>query len=233
MSTSAVEAPPVDPRAASLSRRVLPLAVGFAVTILTAVGLSGLGDAPHPTASTEEISRYFLERRDDVLMAAPFGYLGAISLVLFSTYLGHRLRRIDQTSAATSVVVGGSMCGTYFAGLHLTLTTIAYEVAEASPATAKALFVGTIMAVPVLGVGVAAMLGGLAAGDRDAKLVPRWLRWLSAAGAVAGMLSLVSFAEEGFFSPDVQQQIAGNPVLLWPLAIGAAMTWRSRSSGDL
>jgi hypothetical protein len=231
MSASAVEPAPVDARATSPSRRVIPLALGVAVTILTATGLSGLGDAPHPTASTEEISRYFIERRDDVLMAAPFGYLGAISLVLFSVQLSWHLRRIGRNSAAALVVVGGSLCGAYFAGLHLTLTTIAYEVADSSPDTAKALFVVTILAVPVLGVGVIAMLGGLAAGDRGAELVPRWLIWLSVAGAAAGMLSLVSFAEEGLFSPDVQQQIVGNLLLLWPLATGAALTWRSRSAG--
>ncbi|MEO5839562.1 MAG: hypothetical protein ABIQ73_01520 [Acidimicrobiales bacterium] len=82
----------------------------------------------------------------------------------------------------------------------------------------------------VLGAGVAALLGGLAWGDRKARVAPRWITVASAAAAVAGLLSLVSFAERGFWSPDVQQQISGNVMLLWPLLTGAALAWRSRTN---
>lgn len=205
----------------------LPVALGVAATLLTATGLSGLGDAPNPKASASEIGAYFVDRRGAVLTAAPFGYLGAIALVLFSVHVAGRLRRFGQAGAATSVVVGAGICASYLAGLHIALTTIAYDVAATSPDAAKAVFVGTILAVPVLGVGVAVLLGGLAWGDRDARLVPRWLVLSCAAGAAASALGLVSFAERGVFSPDVQQQISGNAVLLWPALTGGAITWRA------
>lgn len=225
-----VAPPPSTPRRSGRSSRhaILPLGLGLAATLLTATGLSGLGDAPNPKASAAEIGAYFVDRRDDVLIAAPFAYLGAIALVLFAAHVAGRLRRKGQSGAATSVVVGGGMCATYLVGLHIALTTVAYEVAATSPETAKALFVGTILAVPVLGVGVVALLGGLAWGDRDAQLVPRWLVAMSAAGAAAAVLSVVSFAERGLFSPDVQQQISGNAVLLWPAVTGCALAWRAR-----
>lgn len=120
------------------------------------------------------------------------------------------------------------MCAAYFAGIHVVLTTVAYEVAATSAGTAKALFVGTILAVPLLGVGVTALLGGLAWGDRRATLVPRWLVLVSAAGAAMGFSALVSFGQSGLFSPDVQQQVSGNVVLLWPVLTGGALAWRSK-----
>ena len=210
------------------TRSLLPLGLGVSTTILTSIGLSGLGDAPNPRATAAEIGRYFAERRDEELLAAPFAYLGAIALCLFATHVAGRLRRAGQAGAATSVAVGGWMCAVYFAGLHLVLTTLVYEPAATAPDTTKTLFVATILAAPVLGTGVAALLGGLAWGGRSGQLVPRWLVVASAAGSAAGLLSLVSFRQRGLFSPDVQQQMSGNIVLLWPLLVGGSLAWRSR-----
>jgi hypothetical protein len=162
------------------------------------------------------------------LIAAPFAYLGAIALVLFAAHLARRLRQAGSSGPATAVVVGGWMCAVYFAGLHLVLTTLVYEPTATAADTTKTLFVGTILAAPVLGTGVAALLGGLAWGDRTGQLVPRWLLVASAVGAAAGLLSLVSFRQSGLFSPDVQQQISGNIILLWPLLIGGSLAWRAR-----
>ncbi|MEO8695864.1 MAG: hypothetical protein ABI658_20255 [Acidimicrobiales bacterium] len=207
-----------------------PLALGFATTVLTAIGLAGLGDAPNPREPATEISRYFAERRDEELLAAPFAYLGAIALVVFAITIAARLRREGESGAATSVTVGGWLCAVYFTGLHVVLTTLVYEPTATSADTTKTLFVATILAAPLLGTGVAALLGGFAWGDRSARVAPRWLMVASAVGAVAGLLALVSFAERGFWSPDVQQQISGNVILLWPLITGAGLAWRARSS---
>jgi hypothetical protein len=220
--------PSTPRRSRSHRQAIVPLGLGVAATLLTATGLSGLGDAPNPKASAADVAAYFVDRRDAVLAAAPFAYLGAIALVLFVAHVGGRLRQAGRSGAATLVTVGGAMCATYFTGINIVLTTIAYEVAATSPDTAKALFVGTILAVPLLGAGVVALLGGLAWGDWDTQLVPRWLVLLSAGGAAAAVLSLVSFAERGVFSPDVQQQISGNAVLLWPALTGGALAWRAR-----
>ncbi len=71
---------------------------------LTGTGLSGLGDAPHLTASAADISLHFVERRDDVLIAAPFGYLGAIAVVPFTVHLARRLRRMSGGQAFAGFV---------------------------------------------------------------------------------------------------------------------------------
>ena len=108
------------------------------------------------------------------------------------------------------------------------MTTLAYEVAGSSPEATKAVFVGIILAVPVLGAGLVALLGGLAVGALRTDLVARWLAVASVGGAVASSLALVSFGQRDLFSPDVQQQITGNILVPWPLLVGGALAWRSR-----
>jgi hypothetical protein len=211
------------------AKAFLALGLGLATTILTAIGLSGLGDAPNPREPAAEIGLYFAERHDEELLAAPFAYGGAIALVLFALAVAARLRREGESAAATAVTIGGWLCAVYFAGLHVVLTTLVYEPTAPSAETTKTLFVGTILAAPVLGTGVAAVLGGFAWGDRKASVAPRWLMIASVAGAAAGLLSVVSFAQRGLWSPDVQQQISGNVILLWPMLTGAALAWRSRA----
>ena len=221
---SGTGAPDADRRRAT----TLPLVLGVVATVLTATGVSGIGDAPDPKAPAADIAGYLQGVRDDVLAAAPFGYLGAIALVLLVLHLASRLRREGQAAAAVAVTVGGSLCAAYLAGVQVVYTTLVYEVAATSPDTTKALFVGTILAAPLLGAGLTALLGGLAWGDRSARLVPRWLVVASAVGAVVASLALVSFGQRDLFSPDVQQQITGNIVVPLPLVLGAALAWRAR-----
>jgi hypothetical protein len=211
------------------SRRVtVPLVLGASATVLTAIGLSGVGDAPDPKAPATDISQHFLEQRDAVLAAAPFAHLGAIAVVLLAVHLARRVGAAGSPGAAVTVTAGGALVAAYLVGAQVVYTTLAYEAADTSADVSKALFVGTVLAAPILGAGVAALLGGLAWGDRRGEVVPRWLVVTSALGAAVASLALVSFAQRDLFSPDIAQQVSGNIIVLWPILAGGATAWRSR-----
>lgn len=205
-----------------------PLVAGAATALLLLVGLSGLADATSPQESAQETADLFVERRSDILLAAPFGWAGAAALVVFAVLVVRLLLTAGQHSAAIAVAIGAGITAAYHAGIQVVYTTLAYEIAAESPEATKALFVLTILGVPVLGAGVAAMLGGFAYGARAAGLVPAWMVALSALGAVVSCVALVSFAESDLFSPDVQQQIVGGIGTFWPLLAGAVLAWRGR-----
>jgi hypothetical protein len=199
------------------SHAALAAGIAVAALVLTAVGLSGVGDAPDPHASASRIARWFLEHRDDVRIAAPFGYAGAIAIAIFSRFLAARIRSGNQLVAARLVAAGGIVVATYMFLVQILWSSLAYQVAATSARDAKSIFVVTIVAVPVLGTGVALLFGGAAVGTFRGRTMPRWWSWLTGAGAVVGACSVVSLADGGFFSPDTQQQIEGNVLLLWLL----------------
>ena len=198
----------------SITRYLVPV-LGVMATVFTGVGLSGLGDAPAPHEPAASMAAHFQEVDDAILAAAPFGTLGAVALVAFALAIAHRLHRRDETVAAAMVAVGAFVAAGYFLFIHVVYTSLADSVAASSADATKALFVSTILAVPVLGLGVATLLGGAAYGAWRTGLLPRWWSLFSAAGAALAAVAIFSYADSNFFSPDVQQQTAGTAVILW------------------
>ncbi len=209
-------------------RWALPL-TGVAAALLTAAGLTGVGDAPHPTQTDIAIADHFREVDGAVLAAAPLGQLGAIAVTAFAFGLGRRLHRLGATAAAAALVPGRTIASGYLLLLQVIYTTVAYEVATSSPPTAKALFVATILAVPAFGLGVAIALAGAASGATATKLLPTWWSAVTAVGAALAAVALFSYRDSGFFSPDVQQQVVANVLLLWLLITAPATIRRRRA----
>ena len=227
---TAVEAVPAGAGGAprrSTARYLVP-ALGVVATVFTAIGLSGLGDAPAPHEPAAAMAAHFQEVDDAILAAAPFGTLGAVALVALALALARRLHRGDETVAATMVAMGSFVAAGYFLFIHVVYTSLADSVAVSSADATKALFVSTILAVPVLGLGVATLLGGAAYGAWRTGLLPRWWSVFSAAGAVLAAVAIFSYADSDFFSPDVQQQTAGTAVILWGIVTGTALAIRER-----
>ncbi|MGD9796806.1 MAG: hypothetical protein AB7H43_04110 [Acidimicrobiia bacterium] len=187
-------------------------AFGIATFVLTPLALAGVGDAPDPHLGDAEITAWFTLHRDAVLASAPFGYLTALAIGLFSFGLAAEL----SVRPAAAVRAGGSIAAGYFAFLQVAYTTLAYG------GDAGGLFVATILTVPVFAIGVALLLGGAAGGG----IRPRWLSRLAAAGAVAVTPAVLSFADSGWLSPDVEQQVVANGLLLWLLLAGIRLTGR-------
>jgi hypothetical protein len=203
-------------------------AIAAGAAVCTAIGLSGIGDAPHPHAPAATISSWFAARHDDVLQAAPFGYAGAIGVAATVAMLAARLGRDPAARALRGVVViGGLVAAAYLAAAHALWTATAYLAVHSSPDAAASTFVVTITAVPLLGIGMTVGLGALALGALRTRALPRW--WTVASGAIAILAAVapLATAESGFLSPDVQQQTCGNALLVWLLVTAIATATRT------
>jgi hypothetical protein len=210
--------PAAAPPAAAGEQWVVAVAPLLAA-VLTAVGLGGVGDAPHPHAPSAAIADWFTSRRTEIVHSAPVGHLGAALVVVTVVASARRARRACQASSGSVVVIGGAMVAAYLAACHLAWSAISQELAGTSPEAARSVFVLTTSTSPVLAVGVALMVGGKALSRPRRPLVRR-----SAAGAVAlvAALGTLTLHSSGYWSPDVQQQVAANVLLVWLTLVGLA-----------
>ncbi len=195
--------------------RYLVPALGVLALVLTLAGLSGLGDAPAPHVDASFVADHFQDVHDAVLASAPLGTLGAVALGGFLLALARRLHGRGESVAALLVVTGGFIAASYFLFVHVMYTSLADSVAATSPEVAKALFIPTILAVPVLGLGVAVALGAASYGASRTDVLPRWWSLVSAGGAAVAAVSVFSYADSNFFSPDVQQQVVSGVLFVW------------------
>ena len=224
----------VAPPTTTGGRRWLPAGLAATALILISTGFSGVGDAPDPHASTIEIADWFTVRRTDILLAAPFGYLGALAIVALSVVLAGPHQNASATMSGRVLIAGGVITATYMFGVHLGWSGNAYLIAESSPQSAKAVFVMTITSVPLFALGVGIMAGA-AALHTPSPVVGRWWRVASTAVATLSPIGMIAIAERGFFSPDVQQQTIGNALLAWLLvtAVVAARSHHHHQAADV
>lgn len=208
-------------------RRWLPAGLAATALLLISIGFSGIGDAPDPHAPTNEIADWFTVRRTDILLAAPFGYLGALAIVALSVVLACPRQRATTTMSGRVLIAGGVITATYVFGVHLGWSADAYLIAGSSPQSAKVILVMTITSVPLFALGVG-LMAGAAAVQAPSPVVGRWWRVASAAVVALSSVGMIAIADRGFFSPDVQQQTIGNVLLAWLLitAVVAALPTR-------
>ena len=204
-------------------------ATGVLAALLTATGLTGVGDAPAPFDEATSMAEHFQDVRSDVFLGSSFGLVGAAALTAFVLVIVGRLRETGELRAASSATAGLVIVAGYFLVSHVIYATLAYNVAATSAEVTKGMFVATILAVPVFGLGTAALLGGVAVGAWRSRIMPTWWRLVTAAGAAVSLIAVFSYADEDFFSPDVQQQVVGNIVLAWLLITGILLAVRPRS----
>ena len=216
-------------RRSRAARYFMPIA-GVMAAVLTGAGLSGLGDAPAPHDTAASMAAHFQEVDDAILASAPFGTLGAVAFAAFLLTLARRLHRDHEPVSAALVAIGGFLAAGYFLFIHVVYTSLADSVAATSPEVTKGMFNTTILAVPVLALGVTMALGGAAYGARRIGLLPRWWSVFSAVGAAVAAVGIFSYADSNYFSPDVQQQFAGQALLLWGVVTGVALALRERRS---
>jgi hypothetical protein len=213
-------------------RRWLPAGLAATTLLLISIGLSGIGDAPDPHASPNEIADWFTVRRTDILRAAPFGYLGALAIVALAVVLAAPRQRATTTMSSRVLIAGGIITATYLFSVHLGWSANAYLIAESTPQSAKAVFVTTITSVPMFALGVG-LMAGAAAVHAPSPVVGRWWRIASAAVAALSSVGMIAIADRGYFSPDVQQQTIGNILLAWLLitTVVAALPTRPTPPG--
>ena len=205
-------------------------AVGGLAAILTIVGLSGVGDAPAPLEEAQLMAEHFQAVRVDVFIGAAVGLVGAALLTGFGLTLALRLARAGEEGAALVVGAGLTAVVGYLLAIHVVYATLSYAVATTSADVTKGMFVATILAVPVFGLGVATLLVGAAIGCGRADVMPSWWRTATLGAGTLSMIAVFSYADSGFFSPDVQQQVLTYVLVAWLLttSIVSAVSRRHR-----
>ena len=203
-------------------RRALTWIGAFGL-LLTFVGMMGLGDGPNPTLSAGVIAEHFQTVSDDVLLVAPAGYLGAALVGGFIAALARFLHARGEKGAAWTVIGGGTLVTGYVLLMHLLFTILGYEIAWTSAEATKTLFVASILAMPLLGLGGALVLGAGTYAAHKIALLPRWWVVASAVGAAVSAVAIFSYARSEVFSPDVQQQIVTGVLYVWVVATLVAL----------
>ena len=198
-------------------------ALGLAGVLLTATGLSGVGDAPAPNDTAASMAAHFRAAEAAITATAPMGLVGAVAVGAFVLALARRLHRISQPGPALAVAAGGCLAACYLASLQIVYVALASEIAAEDAGATKGLFVLTIAATPAFGLATAMTLAAGARGARRGRLLPTWWSATTNAGAAIAAVSVLSYANSGFFSPDVQQHVVGNILLFWVLLTAGAL----------
>jgi len=209
------------------TRHILPV-LGLTALLLNFVGLGGIGDAPAPHDEPASMAAHFEVVRDGILITAPFGMLGAAATVAFMVGFARRLHARGESVSAAAHVTGGLLAACYLLAIQVVYTSLADGAAASSPEATKALFVPTILAAPVFGLGTSVALGGAAFGANRVRLLPHWWSVTSLAAAAVAGIAVFSYADSNFFSPDVQQQTVFAALQLWLLMTAIALLVRGR-----
>jgi hypothetical protein len=196
----------------ALSRVARP---GVLAGVLFFVGAASLGDAPDTRSTTEQIAAYFVTNRNSIFMAVVAFGAAAFSLLWFAA----RERARSATGGASlsgDLAFGAAViaAGVFEVGMVLQYATLAYVVGAEAPDSAKAMFELTLLTAPIVSVPLMVLIGSTAWTEHR--------RHGASARFVVSVVALVllvpspfSFADHGAFSPDVQQQVVFNVLIVW------------------
>jgi hypothetical protein len=204
---------------------------GVIAGVLLLFGASSLGDAPDTRASTEEIAAYFVAHRSSVLVAVVL--LGAATIGVLG-FAASEWRRVNaEHGVAAAVAAGGALIAVALieTGMVLPYATLAYVVGAEAPTSAKALFEVTLVTAPIVSVPILVLIAGVAWAEFHRRRVSaRFV--VSVVAVVLLAASPFSFAARGPFSPDVQQQVVFNTMILW-LVVSELTRRRTDDEGDV
>jgi hypothetical protein len=204
-----------------LSRFARPGVVGG---ILLLVGAASLGDAPDTRASTEQIASYFVVHRNNVFVAVILLGAGGMALLWFGVAERHRSQRGGRPLAG-DLAAGAAVVATVVIGVGMLLqyATLSYVVASEAPGSAKAMFELTLVTAPIVSVPLLVLIASVAWTEhRDHGVTVRFV--MSVIAVLVLIPSPFSFAAHGPFSPDVQQQVVFNTLILWLIVTDVVRT---------
>lgn len=211
-------------------------APGVAAGVILGVAVSTFGDTPDPRSSTQDIAGYFVVHRVDVFVGvvllgtAGMAFLAVVSGLAADLHARGReaTARVAQSSATVAV-------GVIMMGMVVPYASLGYIIGAETPDAAKGLFALTILTSPLCAVPLATCLGALAFGFRRARLAKPWFVWFTAVAALLLAVTACSFARSGAFSPDVQQQVLFQLLIVWLILSGfgskSSLRDRSESAG--
>jgi ABC-type transport system involved in multi-copper enzyme maturation permease subunit len=179
------------------------------------LGLALLGDTPDTRDSSGLVAAYFVAHSTSVLAGAVLLGIAIAALLVLASSLGNHVSQSAATVVATVMLTA----------LVLPYVALAYVVGAEASGAAKPIFELTLVATPVIALPLALLVGstGLAA-------IATHRRFGLASLALAALMVIASasFAARGYFSPDVQQQVVFQGLLVWLVTV--ALTRRGEPS---
>lgn len=209
-----------------IGNRQLNATCGITGTVLLLLALGVLGDTPDPHDAQASIADYFVRHQHQTYVSFALAVAAALLLMIFFVGLRFRLHLAESPISATVALIAAlGVLGSLMLNALLYLA-FGWQLAAASPATVKPLFVVTILGPLVQGPLAATVLVATGIASRRSAALPRWhaLVGFIAAPVLAG--AGVAFGQTRYFSPDVQQQVVAQLFLLWIL-LTAALCFRT------
>ena len=180
---------------------------GIATVAITVVAIAIFASLSPPADddTPASVAAFFADNRTPILVLT---YLVALSfgtnLVFFvglRELFRERGREIDAL-ANVGLVAGAAFVVLLFAAFAV-LLQLAYREGAGDPGTQRTLFDLYSLMVTMTGVPTAVSVGAFSIAVLKSGVVARWLGWYGFAVAAAHLISMASFAREGFFTPAV------------------------------
>ena len=176
---------------------------GLGFLVLAAVGAILPGVPPRVTASSDTITSYVADGRDQMLLAALLQAAAAGLVIWFAAAFAEAIREREERSdvhlalLAGSVLIGGALF-TYGAALGV----LAYVSPTVEAATTVALFQGVMVLNTVLGFAAALPLTAAGIGVLRTHLMPDWLGYVAlVAAGVSVLAGFGIFFDSGVYAP--------------------------------
>ena len=198
------------------------MVAAFGVVVLM-VGLSAFGDTPDTRDPTDEVAAWFTDHRTAVL----FGVV-AVGVAFFAV-LDVALRAVDDADRRPARLAQAALTvavAVVFLGLLLPYAGLAYVVGEESPESAKAIFSLTLVSTPILALALAVAFGTIAWQGHRAGSARRWFIVVTGVAAALFAWGACSWMARGPMSPDVQQQVVFQTLVIWLVCAGVALRRR-------
>jgi hypothetical protein len=196
------------------------------------LGISFFGDTPDTRDTTEQVAQYFVDNRTAVFVGVVVVGIGLMGLLAVAAREAEQLDGAGQPRAGRVVQSAATLVAAVVAvGLLLPIAGLAYVIGSDDPGSAKGIFDLTLVSTPIVALPAAVLLGTVALGGPRWGTSPRWFAALSAIGALLLAWAACSFAASGPMSPDVQQSVVFQVLVVWLIAEGIVRRSR-RNAAD-
>ncbi|MGH3372070.1 MAG: hypothetical protein ACRDPR_18960 [Nocardioidaceae bacterium] len=175
--------------------------LGFIVLAVLAAVLPGI--PPRITATSDTITSYVADGRNQMLLAALLQAAAAGLVIWFAAAFAEAIREREERSdvhlaiLAGSVLIGGALF-TYAAAIGV----LAYGVDTREAATTVIMFQGLMVLNTLLGFAAALPLGAAGIGVLRTHLMPDWLGYIAlAAAGISVLTGFGIFVDSGIYAP--------------------------------
>ncbi len=192
---------------------------GAAAAAVLYVGLSAFGDTPDPGDPAPQVTAYFTANRVGIRVGVVLVGVALLGLVAVVVRLDHLLRDAGHGGAGTLMVSSATVAaGAVAVGLLLPYVGLTSGVGAEAPGFGKGVFILTVMLTPIVAVPLAALTAATGIALHRAGIGSAWFARASVVVAAVLVVSACSFASDGYFSADVQQQVVFTVLTGWLLA---------------